>query len=283
MVAMAWTKREEKIWEDLQEWRQSLFEYETTDLENTYDKWLNHAFSLLPESLQIEFVERVDGWLFHLNSLLRGTKLQSEASERILHTARAMNDEVHSLADMNKLSIDQLTFLAKQQAARHRLYSFVQGGMTGAGQPLWIGSDFLATLIINLRSVQLTAMSFGDDVQSPASLFETLKVFHAATLPDRVRMLGWEDLMDDLHKGDKQFYYRDDRQIVDQTWIDELLKHILKICLIVTFSKKKLFDLPVISIAIGAGANYKLTRKVTDFSLKYYQYKQLLLRSGEIK
>lgn len=283
MVAMAWTKREETIWEDLQDWRQSLFEYDTTDLENTYDQWMNRAFSLLPEQIQIQFVEKVDGWLFHLNSLLRGTSLQTDASERILHMARAMNDQIHSLSDMKKMPVDQLTFLAEQHATRHRLYSFVQGGMTGAGKAIWIGSDFLATLVINLRAVQLTAMSFGDDVQSPASLFETLKIFHTAILPDRIKMFGWEELVDDLQKGDKQFYYHEHGHIIDQSWVDELLKHLLKIWLIVTFSKRKVFDLPIVSMAIGAGANYKLTRKVTDFSLRYYQYKHLLLKSGKIE
>ncbi|RWR07747.1 EcsC family protein [Siminovitchia fortis] len=280
---MDWTKRDEQMLEDLQEWRQTLFEYETTDIENAYDKWMEQAFSLLPDSLQIQFFEKLDGWLFHLNSLLRESQLQTDAKERILRTARSMNGDINTLEDLRDyLSIDQLTFLAEQQAARHRLYSFAQGGMTGSGKTLLVGSDLVAMAVINLRAVQLMAMSFGYNVQSPAGLLETLKVFHTATMPDRLKMFGWEDLINDLQKGDEQFYYHEHERITDSSWIDEPLKHLLKASLILKLSRKKVSGLPLASMAIGAGVNYKTTRKITDFTLKYYQYKHLLIKSGEI-
>lgn len=277
---MDWTKRDEVVWEELQEWRQSLFEYESTDFENAYDKWIDQAFSLLPDSLQIQFFEKIDGWLFHLNSLLRGSQLQSEAPERILSVARSMNGNIHTLSDLRKLSVDKLTYLAEQQAARHRLYSLIQGGMTGSGKVVWVSSDFLAMLVINLRAIQLTAMSFGYDVQSPAGLLETLKVYHTATIPDRLKMFGWEDLMHDLKKEEEEYYYDIPERVTDQTWIDEPLKQVLKTALIVMFSKKKISGQPLLSMVIGAGINYRTTRNITDFALKYYQYKHLLQKGG---
>ncbi|WP_233713333.1 EcsC family protein [Lederbergia citri] len=278
------THREEVLLEELHTWRQSFLEYEATDLENSYDKWVDQAFSLLPESLQKQFFERLDDWLFQLNSLLRGTKLQNEASERILNAARSMNEEVESFSDMrSKMSVAQLTFIAEQQASRHRIYSLVQGGMVGSGQPLFITSDFIAMLVINLRAVQLTAMSFGYDVQSPAGLLETLKVFNVATMPERMKMFGWEDLMEDLQKDDEQFYFDIHERITDYSWVDEPLKELLKISLIMLFSRKTISGIPLISVAIGAGMNYRTTRKVTHFAVKYYQYKYLLEKSGELK
>lgn len=280
MVAMDWTKRDEVVWEELQEWRQSLFEYEATDFENAYDKWIDQAFSLLPDSLQIQFFEKVDGWLFHLNSLLRGSQLQSEAPQRILNVARSMDGNIHALSDLRNLSVDKLTYLAEQQAARHRLYSLIQGGMTGSGKPVWVSSDFLAMLVINLRAIQLTAMSFGYDVQSPAGLLETLKVYHTATMPDRLKMFGWEDLMNDLKKEGEEYYYDIPERVTDQSWIDEPLKQLLKIALIVMFAKKKISGKPLLSMAIGTGINYRTTRNMTEFALKYYQYKHLLQKNG---
>ncbi|GIN98558.1 hypothetical protein J6TS1_44280 [Siminovitchia terrae] len=279
---MDWTKRDEQIWEDLQEWRQTLFEYETTDIENAYDKWVEQAFSLLPDSLQIQFFDKLDGWLFHLNSLLRESQLQTDAEERILRTARSMDGGIETLEDLRNLSIDQLTFLAEQQAARHRLYSFAQGGMTGSGKVVLVGSDLVGMAVINLRAVQLMAMSFGYSVQSPVGLLETLKVFHTATMPERLKMFGWEDLINDLQKGDEQFYYHEHERITDFSWVDEPLKHLLKVSLILMLSKKKVSGLPLASMAVGAGVNYKTTRKITDFTLKYYQYKHLLIKSGDI-
>src|SRR5690606_40249178 len=48
--------------------------------------------------------------------------------------------------------------------------------MTGTGKAVFLMSDFLASIVINLRAVQLIAMSFGNNVQSPAALLETIKV-----------------------------------------------------------------------------------------------------------
>ncbi|MCJ7839728.1 EcsC family protein [Lederbergia sp. NSJ-179] len=276
------SKREEHLWEELHEWRQAFFEYESTDLENTYDQWLDKAFSLLPENVQDQFLLKIDDWLFQLNSLLRGTKLQKEAAESILGVAKSMDEQVQSISDMRNMPVDQLTFLAEQQASKHRLYSLFQGGMTGSGQTLAISSDFVAMLVINLRAVQLIAMSFGYEVQSPKGLLETLKVYHVATMPERMKMFGWEDLMEDLQKNDQQFYYDTPARITELIWIDEPLKQLIKTAIILLFSKRKISGIPIFSVMIGAGVNYQTTRKVTRFALKYYQYKHLYEKSGGI-
>ncbi|MEK3890395.1 EcsC family protein [Bacillus sp. FSL K6-3431] len=275
------TKRDEKLWEELQDWRQSFFEYESTDIENAFDKWMDQVFTLLPPTLQAQFFEKMDNWFFQVNSLIRGAQFQNEASARILQSARSMDSEITTLADMRQMPVDQLTFLAEQQAAKHRIYSLLQGGGAGSGQTLLVGSDFLATLVINLRAVQVIAMSYGYDVQTPAGLLETVKVYNTATMPDRLKMFGWEDLMDDLQKSDEEFYFDIHERIIDQTWLDEPLKHLLKISLIFMFSKKKLSGVPILSMAVGAGVNYNTTRKITHFAVKYYQYKHLLEKNGE--
>ncbi|MFK4997484.1 EcsC family protein [Bacillus sp. N9] len=138
-------------------------------------------------------------------------------------------------------------------------------------------------LVINMRAVQLTAMSFGYDVQSPSGVLETVKVFNTATMPDRIKMFGWEDLMDDLQKGTEQFYYNVHERIIDQTWIDEPIKQLIKLGFIVCFSKKKISGVPIISMAVGAGMNYNTTRKITNFAVKYYQYKHLLEKNGAVR
>ncbi|MCM3111108.1 EcsC family protein [Lederbergia lenta] len=276
------TKRDEKHWEELQDWRQSFFEYEATDFENAYDKWMDQIFTLLPLTLQAQFFEKMDNWFFQVNSLIRGTQFQNEIRTRILNAARSMSSEIATLDDMRQLPVDQLTFLAEQQAAKHRLYSLIQGGAAGSGQPILIGSDFLSTIVINLRAVQVIAMSYGYDVQSPAGLLETVKVYNTATMPDRLKMFGWEDLMDDLQKGDEAFYFDIHERIIDQTWLDEPLKQMLKISLILMFSRKKVSGVPLLSMAIGAGVNYNTTKQVTQFAVKYYQYKHMLEKNGDL-
>ncbi|MFK4997482.1 hypothetical protein ACI2OX_07820 [Bacillus sp. N9] len=58
------TKRDETLLESLEDWRQSFYEYEATDFENTYDKWIDRAFALIPESVQSQFFEKMDNWFF---------------------------------------------------------------------------------------------------------------------------------------------------------------------------------------------------------------------------
>ena len=77
---------------------------------------------------------------------------------RILEAARVYNPEVEKIADMNLLPIDQLNYIATQQIARHRLYSFAQGGASGSGGLILLGSDIPAMTFINVRVVQLTAI-----------------------------------------------------------------------------------------------------------------------------
>jgi len=277
------TEREESLLEELHEWSQSFFSYETKGWENLYDKWVEQAFSLLPESVQMQFFEKLDSSLFHLNSLLRGTKMQNDASARILDAAKAIDEQVQSFADIKKMPVGQLTFLAEQQASRHRIYSFIQGGMTGTGKAVFLMSDFLASIVINLRAVQLIAMSFGNNVQSPAALLETIKVLNVAMMPNRMKLFGWEDLMQDLQKEDTQFYFDGHDRITDQTWIDEPLKEVLKIALISSMSKLKTSNIPILSMSIGASLNYQSTRKITHFAIKFYQYKYLLEKSEGYK
>jgi hypothetical protein len=147
--------------------------------------------------------------------------------------------------------------------------------VTGTGGLVAIGSDLPAMLVINLRSVQLIAITYGFDVQTPFEMMTSLKVFHAATLPARLRALAWEDLMEDLNKKDSNYFYDGSEQLTDYTWLEGSMKQALKAMAITMFKGKKWSGLPLVSIAIGAGSNYQLSRKITDFAEKYYQYRYL--------
>ena len=272
---MEWSERDEQVLEEIRQWQDSLYDYEANDLENTYVKWLDSAFSTLPVELQEQFFQRLDGWLFHLHSLLQGSQLQNDARERILKTARAFNHEIDTIEDLHLLTIDQLHYIAMQHTGRHQLYSFIQGGMTGTGGAAALSTDLPAMAVINLRSVQLVAISYGFDVQTPFEMMTSLKVFHAATLPARLRAEAWEELMEELEKKENDYFYNGTEKLTDYTWLEGPLKHLLKAMVITTFRRKRLSGMPLISMTVGAGFNYQYTRKINDFAEKYYQYRYL--------
>jgi hypothetical protein len=272
---MPLTDRETEVLNEIKEWENHLLNYEANDLQLTYEKYLDRSFSLLPEKIQQQFFSVIDSWLFHLHGMIQGSQIQMDAKERILSSGRVFNKELHQIEDLRKLNIDQLQYIAMQQIARHRLYSFTQGGLAGTGGTLLLGTDIPAMAVINLRVVQLIAMTYGFEVNTPYEMMSSLKVFHTATLPPRLQKEGWSSLMSEMHSSNDLYFYEGNEEISDVTWLEQPIQQLFKAMVITIFRKKLIQGLPVVSMAIGAGTNYQLTRKVTEFAHNYYQLRYL--------
>ncbi|MFB5194854.1 EcsC family protein [Neobacillus sp. KR4-4] len=272
---MPLTDREAMVLNEIQEWERNLFEFEPNDFQLTYEKFLQQSFSLLPEKVQSQFFSVIDSWLFHLHSMIQGSQLQMDAKERILSSGRIFYKDLEEIADLKKLSIEQLQYIAEQQIARHRFYSFAQGGLAGTGGPLLLSTDIPAIAVINLRVVQLIAMTYGVEVNTPFEMMTSLKVFHTATLPPRLQRAGWTSLMEELEAQEDYYFYEGNEEITDITWLEQPVQQLMKALVISLFRKKTIQGIPLVSMAIGAGANYQLTRKVTDVAHKYYQLRYL--------
>ncbi|AND41780.1 MULTISPECIES: EcsC family protein [Cytobacillus] len=278
---MPLNEREESVLTGIQEWENKLLNYEPNDLEMVYDKSLERSFSLLPEEVQQQFFSAMDSWLFHLHALIQGSQLQMDAKERILTAGRVFHSDIETIEDLKQLTIDQLQYIAQQQIARHRLYSFAQGGIAGSGSSLMLGTDIPAMAVINLRAVQLIAMTYGFEVNTPFEMMSSLKVFHAATLPPRMQGSAWEELKNELKNQEEFYFYEGKEELTDITWVEQPMKQLFKAMAIYFFRRKSVQGIPFISMAIGAGTNYQLTRKVTDFAHKYYQMRYLHRKNNQ--
>ncbi|MES1037901.1 EcsC family protein [Peribacillus simplex] len=278
---MEFTNREMKIWNEISEWQEKLYQYEPTDLAALYDKWLEQGFALLPENVQQQFFEKLDTWLFHLHAMVQSSQVQIDARERILASARVFNEEIETLSDLNHLSIDQLNYIANQHIAKHRLYSFAQGGMSGSGGLLLLGSDIPAMTVINVRIVQLIAMSYGVEVNTPFEMMLALKVFNAGAMPKRLQGIAWEELIREVQTAEDDYFYLGIEELTNPTWMEQPLKQLLKALSITVFRKKLVRGIPFISMAIGAGSNYQMTRSVSEFAQKFYQYRYLMEKKAD--
>ena len=278
---MEFTNREMKVWNEISEWQEKLYQYEPTDLAALYDKWLEQGFALLPENVQQQFFEKLDTWLFHLHAMVQSSQVQIDARERILASARVFNEEIETLSDWNHLSIDQLNYIANQHIAKHRLYSFAQGGMSGSGGLLLLGSDIPAMTVINVRIVQLIAMSYGVEVNTPFEMMLALKVFNAGAMPKRLQGIAWEELIREVQTAEDDYFYLGIEELTNPTWMEQPLKQLLKALSIAVFRKKLVRGIPFISMAIGAGSNYQMTRNVSEFAQKFYQYRYLLEKKAD--
>jgi len=273
---MSLTAREKTVLQEIYEWEKKLNRYEANDFQQIYDKYIERSFQQLPENIRQSFFEMLDNWLFHAHALLQGSQMQLDAKEKIILNGRIFNDEITEIQDMKLLSIDQLQYIANQQIARHRLYSFAQGGMTGTGGTVLLGSDIPFMAVINLRVVQLIAATYGVEVNTPYEMMTALKVFNASVLPNRLKGQGWDELKNDLYQSNERYFYEGSEELANIAWIEQLLKQGLKGLAIIILRKKMIQGVPFISMAIGAGMNYQLTRKVTEFAHKYYQMRYLL-------
>lgn len=268
---MRLTQREQRVLDELYAWENKVYDYEPNDLQLAYDRYLERTFSSLPVEIQERFFALLDSWLFHLHSFIQGSQLQNDAKERILSAGRVYNPDLVTIEELKKLPIEQLEFIARQQIARHRLYSFVQGGISGSGGNLVLGVDMPAMAVVNLRIVQLIAMTYGYEVNTPFEMMVALKVFHTSTMPSRMQSAGWEELKNDLDQAEDFYFYQGSDDFTNSTWLEQPIKQIFKGMAILMFRKKHVQGMPILSMAIGAGANYQLTRRVTDFSDKFYQ------------
>ncbi|MGD7044231.1 EcsC family protein [Jeotgalibacillus proteolyticus] len=272
---MSWSEREKEVYEDITTWRKELGSFRGHDLSMTFSRWLDGSFKSLPPTVKEEVFAKMDAALFHLHSIIQGSHLHKDTVERLLSTAKAFDEKISFLHEFSCLRIDQLQYMAIQQSGRHKLYSFIQGGIAGTGGAVAFSTDLLAMTILNIRAIQFVATAYGRDVQTPYEMTLSLKLFHAATLPIRYQAEAWDNLIRSLETHEISYFFNGNDELTNERWLEGPVKQLFKSTAISMFRKKKFSDLPIISMSIGAFSNYQLTRRVTDFAEKFYQYRFL--------
>ncbi|UOQ94136.1 EcsC family protein [Halobacillus shinanisalinarum] len=265
------------VMKGIERWQEHHSSYQANDFEVLYDHWIRDSFDQINPDVKQKFFSRLDGWLFHTHAFLQGSAFQNDARERILTVGRIFQSEVTYVEDMRQLDVNQLTYIADQQVARGRLYSFAQGGLTGTGGWLLLGVDFPLMTILNLRAVQLIGLTFGHEMNHPYEMMISFKVFHAAMLPKRLQLAAWDDLIEEIRNNDHPYVYEGNDQITDETWLEQPLKQSFKSLFILMFRRKLFQGIPLVSVAIGAYSNYQLTKQMTEFAMKFYQYRHLMM------
>ncbi|WP_152526211.1 EcsC family protein [Thalassobacillus devorans] len=270
-----------KVSRDIQQWRRNHTDYQPNDFERMYDAWVNQMFDGIDSKWKQRFFRNLDNYLFHTHAFIQGTSFQNEARERIVTVGRVFDNQIENISDLKGLSIDRRTYIAQQQISRIRLYSFAQGGLTGTGGLLLFGLDFPLMMGMNLRAVQMIGLSFGHEMNHPYEMMLSLRVFHAATLPKRMQEEAWESMVEEVRNNKHPYVFEGADDLTDESWLEQPLKQILKSLFIVMFRKKLIQGLPLVSMTVGATVNYRLTRRVSEFALRFYQYRYLLAKEEE--
>ncbi|WP_078414036.1 EcsC family protein [Priestia abyssalis] len=269
------TKRDELVLREIEEWTEGLQMYTPHELQLTYSQWLEQTISVIPEDIRLNYINKLDEWLFHVSSWLQDSNIQQKSKKQILTSARAFYGDVDQIEDLKHLTIDQLNYLAEQKLAKQRLYGFIQGGLTGTGSSLFMSVDMPVLVLLNLRTVQLAAMSYGYEINSPFELMLSLKVFHAASLPKQWQSQGWDYLMNELATHEHSFFYEGNEKVLDETWFEKNINQLLKTTLLILMKKSVSKRNPLLSMFLGGVMNYQFTRQTADYAKRFYQYRYL--------
>ncbi|MBB6448157.1 hypothetical protein HNR44_000106 [Geomicrobium halophilum] len=265
--------------EALQEWEEHYFQTRDTHF-RSLEALQAETISRIPRRWNQKLMDAVDRFLFYTQSMILNTGVQREIEERILTTARVFRDDIEGIADVGKLRVEENKFILSQVMAKQRLLAFGQGGITGFGGPFLLASDIPLLMAINLRTVQLSALSFGYDLRHPAEMMIALKVFQVGSTPHSLQYQGWQEL--EWEKGNivKEFpgLYEGDEQIIDEDWLQQPLRQVGKLTMIMLLRKKLIQGVPLIGIAYGAYSNYRFARQVSEIASGYYEKRNLLER-----
>ncbi|WP_179298860.1 EcsC family protein [Evansella halocellulosilytica] len=278
---MSWTNREETVWNDIIQWETNELDHTGTDISKTYQRWLDKSIEMLDPKWKKKMLTTLDSILFHLHATVQQGRFDQQAMDFILTQARVFNSQIETVEDMKMLSIDQLRFIAKKQLAKQRLTSFAQGGLTGIGGIVFTLSDLPLMLAINLRTVQLTSLTYGYDLRKPYEMMLVLKLFHAISLPQHLRKQAWDQLINEVSASGEQFmFYEGEEDVTTQAWLQKPLHNIAKLVFLSFARKKVIQGIPVLGIALGATMNYQFSYLISESAHMFYQ-KRLLLERKE--
>ncbi|RBW71467.1 EcsC family protein [Bacillus taeanensis] len=273
---MTWTKQHEKVWQELLKWEKDFFHYHPNDFQLTAQKYIENQLGNMRLDLQEKVFNIMDNLLFHTHALIQNSHFQLDARHRLLTEAQVFNEEIEEISDLKSLPISQLTYIADQQIARQRLFSFAQGGLSGTGSLLLLGMDLPAMFALNLRAIQLIAMTYGYEVNRPYEMMLALKLFYMASLPKNMQKAVWEELEQEVKDEVDPYFYQGREELTDITWFHSTLKQAAKAFMITILRKKMIQGIPLIGIVFGAGMNYQFSRTITEIAHKFYQKRYLL-------
>ncbi|MFN7250649.1 MAG: EcsC family protein [Anaerobacillus sp.] len=274
---MEWTSRDKVVYETIENWEETYFIEGNKSGYYSLETSFNEVIEKWRPDLQKKLLKTVDSIIFHSHAIAQNSRFDQETTAKVLDFGRLFNENINEIPDMKLLKIDQLRYIANQHLAKQRLISLTQGGFAGIGGLFTVALDLPLMLTINLRSIQLTAMTYGFDLNKPYELMLALKVFHVATLPKTLQKEGWKQLLLELHEYEDEWLLFEEPNIEKSTvWLMQPLKQIGKGLILYLCRKKLIQGLPLIGITVGATANYFLAKQVSEIAHHFYQKRFLL-------
>lgn len=245
--------------------------------------WEKRYFSTPHQKLgrvteQPEALHTLDSLLFFILSISQSPAWQNGMADTIIAEAQLLDESIQSIDQLRALPIQTLHQLIESQTSKASIRSLLHGSLTGLGKLPFIAVDLPIIIARHLRIVQSIALTFGYKVYHPTETLISLKVFYTATVPRRYQLLAWKTTEKEIQTLTHPFLYDAEDVIVDRYWLEGQAKQVAKWLLLRRFREKKIFRMPFVSIALGAGLNYYYAKNVANLATKFYMKRLLLER-----
>ncbi|OIJ18250.1 hypothetical protein BKP45_11740 [Anaerobacillus alkalidiazotrophicus] len=269
--------RKKNVWEEIKKWEHLYFDKGETNSLNSFEENFNNIIKSWRPEVQKKLLQAVDSMIFHTYSIIQDNQFDQKTISKILEQGRVFRSDVENINDMKKLTIDQLRYITNKFLAKQRLVSLTQGGTLGIGGLPLVVLDLPLLLLVNLRSIQLTAMTYGYDLRKPYEVMLALKVFHVSTLPKTLQKQGWNKLLLELDSCEDEWIFFDEKTSGESlVCLQQPIKQLTKGLLVLMLKKKTIQGVPILGIAAGASANYFFTKQVSNIAHNFYQKRFLL-------
>ncbi len=261
---MALTAKEQALFDEIIEWEKRFFPSQPQKQERANGP--------------SQAIDSLDSILFFILSIGQSPAWQKLTIENIIANAHSLDESIQSIEQLKALPIETLRLLVEKQTSKACIQSLLHGSLTGFGKLPFITVDLPITIALHLRIVQSIALTFGYKAYHPTETLISLKVFYTATVPKRYQLIAWKTTEKEVQTLTHPFLYDADDVIVDRSWLEGQAKQVGKVLLLRYLRKKKMFRVPIMSIALGAGLNYYFAKNVAEVATKFYMKRLLLER-----
>jgi len=266
---------EQELLEKIQEWEDKQLTEEADEWLRSLDEWLERAFTKIDPGIRNQISQKMEQWLFYIQAAIQESGHFETRIEKMLEEARLIKRDIQWVGDLKQLPIAQLNYFAERFIGAHKITALLQGGVSGMKQPVLQLLDIPATILLNIRIVQLLSACYGYDPKRPFEMMLALKVFYASTLPKRFQRDEWKRLLNEVEKGEGQYFYEGNERFMDSRFLQPLLLQGLKGFLVQLLNKGENKNRRVLGMLASGSYNYAFARDVSDFAQRFYQYRYL--------
>ena len=271
------TTDEEIVLNQIDDWLVRLQSKEQNKFNVIFQRNYKRLIKKIPSNYKEDLLNGTSSAFFYSQVLLQSSKNFLNKKQEIIQRAKFFNKNIVMIKDLQQLSLSELDFLVQQEISKMKVYSTLQGSLTGTGNLSTLLADLPTLFLLNFNCVQVIAMHYGYDVSIPLEMETALKVFQASLLPYSNQYTSFKFLIEELSmKNEDQLFYDKEYNVLNEDFYQTIILHLVKLAIIAYLRNKSSKKIPIIGVIVGAKWNDATTNHILQYAQRFYQYRLLL-------